>query len=113
MRSATEIVTYIEERVGNMLRDSPHMYASSPEALEDVLRELDEVRRFACSAQWEHPALAPKGYVAYLQAEEYGSANFTYRHRLDCGVDLDDRELFTRLVEFWREYLRSEYATFE
>lgn len=113
MRSAPEIVAYIEQRVGYMLLDRPHMYASSPEALEEVLYHLDEVRRCACSAKWEFGISTQEGYVAFTQSAGCGSASFIGRHRLDRGPDLDDRELFTRLVEFWKEYLRSDYSRFE
>ena len=87
--------------------DRPLMYASSPEALAEVLRALDEVRRFVHGIQSETDR-ASRGYGPFLMSKGYGAASFTTRERPLSKDPTDDRELFSRLVAFWREYLRRE-----
>lgn len=85
------------------------MYASSPEALEDVLCTLDEIRRKMTSRQ----SSCPGEYSQFLASRGYGAATFCGRERLTSRAEKrsdEDLRLFQALAQFWREYLDAHPA---
>lgn len=101
MRSAGEIVAHIEKKMQAMLL-RPKMYASSPEALEDVLWELDRLREFALD---ERQLEADCGaYSAFLCNRGFGAGTFC-QHTRNGSLTDKDLKLFEDLARFWREYM--------
>jgi hypothetical protein len=91
---------FLLDRMHSML-DRPQMYASSPDALEDMLALLSELLlRFSC----QDVAKPKPEYRDILMARNFGSANYCGRMRYDCpGVS--DEELWSGLVATWKAYL--------
>ncbi len=82
---------FLLNRMGYML-DRPNMYASSPEALEDLLIFIDEL-------------LYENAHSDYYDSHDFGSASYCSRMRMNNPLTTRD-ELWTGLVETWRDYLR-------
>ncbi len=105
MRTIADVKRYIDSGLLNAL-DRPDMYASSPECLEQLLSLQDRMRLEIIGLdRYQHEF----GYTAYLMSQGYGAANFCYR-QCESGESITKAELFARLVQFWREYFRSEYC---
>ena len=96
MKDPEAVRQFVVERM-NAALERPHMYASSPEALEDVLCALDEIlRRIAGDDD-------PAHYGQYLASCGYGAATFCERERLDSRTRRltdEDRRLFQALAQF-------------
>jgi hypothetical protein len=100
MKSPEETLDYIDRFTRSAL-DRPHMYASSPQALEEKLALLDMVRSFILE-------IPPRqGYPAYLRSKGYGVGQFLSRFIPNSGLSDKDKELFQALGSFWRQYLAS------
>ena len=86
--------------------DRPDMYSSTPDCLEEKLMLLDQLRRDLCSPD---PESLDYGYPAFLLSKGHGVANFCFRQRERPDCPNTNSELYSRLVQFWREYLQGVY----
>ncbi len=93
--SIEEVFRFVTEYMCEHL-ERPSMYASSPEALEDVLWVLDRVRLYIANG----PERSESQYQAYLGQNGFGARSFTGRYR---KLPIDKR--FESLIKFWRQYL--------
>jgi len=81
--------------------DRPQMYASSPDALEDMLTLMSELLlRFGHLNE----AKPRPEYRDFLAERKFGSANYCGRMRYD-HPGVSDQELWSGLVATWKEYL--------
>src|SRR5262249_33734508 len=105
MKSPEQIVAYIDTHIHYAITRRPWMYASTPEALEEVLSALDTVRYFILFApEAEFPVHEPS-YSTYLSRNGYGVAGFCTRYRERSERAVENRELFAELAAFWRRYV--------
>ncbi|GEM_PF-2900585 len=109
MKSSQEILEYIRGRYAVIL-ERPHMYASSPQALEDVLTWLDHLREFIVVGGTPS---APSAYSKYLLSRGFGSGNFTSRKYPPRSLNDNDRKIFKELCDFWRDYLMEKSNVLE
>ena len=72
MKSFEDVIRFVDEMFLNML-ERPQMYASSPEALEDVLMTLEKLRGFILGDGLDKPS----AYTKFLLAHGFGVAKLT------------------------------------
>jgi hypothetical protein len=103
MRSPAEIIRHIDTSIAYALQ-RPHMYASTPDALDQVLSSLEFVRHFIL-VPGAVPHVADNPYSSFLRDHDFGVAQFTTRQ--DPTQPAEKR--FADLAAFWRPYLASSY----
>lgn len=101
---------YINWYIGCML-ERPHMYASNPEALEDVLMALDSVRGILVGGVKSVSDVQIVGYSAYLQSTGHSAVSACSAAMRDRSTAPDWDELFRIVVETWRQYEDSDFST--
>jgi hypothetical protein len=101
MKNAREIVDYIDDYVFHCLQ-RPAMYASSPQALEDILRVCDQIRNFAMEVKEDLLETGCASYRQFLSSKGFGAQAFT---DVKDNQGLNDVEIFNSLVRIYREYL--------
>src|SRR5262249_12974600 len=103
MKSVEEVIQYIDSFVMHAL-ERPHMYASSPQALEEKLAILDQLREFILEVGEQY---GPLSYAAFLSQKGYGVRMFTTKHLVGRVLSSEEKNLFKELSDFWMEYLVS------
>ena len=107
MKSSSEVVRYIDTFISSAL-ERPSMYGSSPIALEEVLRRLDAIRDFIL-CEGPETAQVRTSYGRHLSEMGYGVGSFCMQLRKPSSeLSETDVEVFNKLAEFWKEYLRSQ-----
>jgi hypothetical protein len=81
------------------------MFASSPEALEDVVAALDRVSLMLAGCAPDDTSTI--GYSAFLISRGFGAGNFCSGKRNRPLTD-EDKTLFSELATFLEEYLNSD-----
>jgi hypothetical protein len=104
MRSTPEILDQIEMLMKRSV-ERPAMYAPSPEALENLLGCLDDLRCFIHEKAYKSESC---GYCGFLISRGFGSSTFTSRNFPPAPRRTEDFELF---AGFWKQYLASDYYT--
>lgn len=99
MKSGEEIIQFVDEYTAAML-DRPHMYAGTPESLEEILSALDDLRTYAVSAKAD-PSHGSSLYTDYLVELGYGSMNYCARRRLDGKPPPN----FAEVAQFFRGFI--------
>ncbi|MEX2186111.1 MAG: hypothetical protein WD875_04920 [Pirellulales bacterium] len=111
MKDVTEILRFIDGYVARSLdrcRDRPALFFGSPEALEEILIALEELRDFILSNDWPGTS-SRSGYGAFLvDKKDVGTLDYTLMRRQRDGVT-DNQQLYEELCDTWAEYLRSPY----
>lgn len=100
MKSGEEIVQFVDEYMAAML-DRPHMYAGTPESLEEILSTLDVLRTYAVSAEAQ-PIRGRSLYGDYCAELDYGAMDYCGRRRLDGKPPPN----FAEVAQFFRDFLR-------
>src|SRR5271167_4839316 len=102
--SIADVLAYIDDRYEAML-EKPKMFASNPMALEELLRQLEDLREFAVTGEWNFAMR--RGYSRFLGNIGFGVAMATTRY-IEQGVT-DTSELFKMVVSTWRRFLSSPF----
>ena len=84
----------------------PKMYAPNPEALENLVHNLDTIRRFARGESIDD--MIAGGYSRFLQSKGSDAPGFCSR-RLSRQLTQEDLDLFADLAAFVTEYRHSEF----
>lgn len=100
MKSGEEIVRYVDEYTAAML-DRPHMYAGTPESLEEILSILDDLRTYAVSAEAQ-PIRGRSLYGDYNSELGYGALGYFGRRKLEGKPPPN----FAEVAQFFRDFLR-------
>ena len=108
MKNAIEIVNYIDEYVFHCLK-RPAMYASSPQALEDILSFCDEIRNFAMEVNEVFLGEGCTSFRQFLKSKGFEAQAFTNAKE---NQGLNDFEMFNKLVKIYSEYLNNKSSTF-
>jgi hypothetical protein len=99
MKSGVEIVQFVDEYTAAML-DRPHMYAGTPESLEEILYTLDVLRTYAVSA--EAQPIRGSWYGDYCSELGYGALGYFGRRKLEGKPPPN----FAEVAQFFRDFLR-------
>ncbi len=100
MRPSNEVLEFILERFDYYLA-YPASYAPTPDALEQVLIDLDKVRLYLCGQPHTDLLIRFRGqYYDFLNAHQHDVALFTTWHRSG-----DTKKDFRDLCDFWQLYL--------
>lgn len=102
-----ELLDDIEAEFQHML-ERPHMYASTPEALEVRLVTLEGIREHFLAGRLNSPQ-QQGGYDAYWEEHEFGACGFVARHRKPTKLTSEDLELFHKLRDYWKLFLESPH----
>lgn len=102
-----EVINTLDAWLANMV-ERPQMFASSPEAIEDILLLLDRIRFLIAGVEAGTPPYA-SGYSAFLQSKGFEAATFCARRRTRPLTD-EDQALFSELRVFVKEYLQSDMS---
>lgn len=104
MVTSDDVIQYIDCRIGYIL-DRPQMYAPSPESLETLLMELEDLREFILTGlNYSERPLSK--YNEYLRQRGFESRTFT-SNSSSMPPDEDERFRFREFCSFWQEYLDS------
>lgn len=104
MKNAIEIVNYIDEYVFHCLK-RPAMYASTPQALEDILRVCDEIRDFAMEVNEVFLGEGCTSFSQFLLSKGFGRQTFTNAKE---NEGLSDFQMFNNLAEIYSAYLNKK-----
>ena len=85
------------------------MYAATPEALEEKLVTMEDLREFVITGEAEYTARF--GYSGFLVSEGYGAAIFTTASTYDEIQSKQDP--FEAVAEFWQRFLCSRFRMLE
>ena len=102
-----DVIDTLDSWRANMV-ERPQMYASSPEAIEDMLLLLDRIKFLIAGVEAGTPPYA-SGYSAFLQSKGFEAATFCARRRSRSLTD-EDLTLFAELSRFVKEFLKSSMS---
>lgn len=102
MKTALEVVGFIDEYVFHSLK-RPAMYASSPQALEDILSFCDGLRNYIMEVPRDFMGDECTSYSSFLQSKGYGAGTFTDPKK---NEGLTNSQVFKNLASHYEEYLK-------
>jgi hypothetical protein len=103
MKRSADVVRHIDTFIGYALQ-RPHMYASTPDALEQVLEMMEFLRHFILTPDPD-PHIADHPYFLFSRHHGLGTASFAARQ----DPAEPDEKRFADLAAFWRQYLAASY----
>ena len=102
MRTALEIVNFIDEYVFHCLK-RPAMYASTPQALEDVLDLCDFIRNYIMEVEEVSVGDGCTSFRSFLLSKGYGVGLFSTAKE---NEGLSNSQVFIKLARKFEEYLK-------
>ena len=109
---AERILSYIDDLYSTWC-ERPKNYALNPRCMESVFIELEIIREFILFDGVWPPGRRQCGYFRFLRGEhpEVGVGLCTSQNAEHPGQPSveDDPRLFATFVEWWREFLASDY----
>lgn len=89
----------------DVMLQRPHMYVSSPEAMEDIIHLVDLIKRLVADTDDGPSDLF--GYSVFLRSKGFDAGTFCSQQR-EHSLTEQDRALFSKLGVFLKEYLQSD-----